>query len=167
MKSSEWKAFRIKWFNKYQVTTCKMCGEQSPLQLHHKTYKRLGREKDTDLVAVCEPCHKLIHKWKINLNIDRKTEKQNQKAAIRLLKKEKRKEEAENRKLARSLRKKLRQSPSKSERNEARWIASLPGQSLRTLHKKKESLASDCDSQSIKYLALVEKEIYRRKKEKF
>jgi hypothetical protein len=33
-----------------------------PLDLHHRTYKRLGRERiNIDLVPVCRLCHKDIH----------------------------------------------------------------------------------------------------------
>jgi hypothetical protein len=31
------------------------------LLLHHRTYKRLGKERLTDLVLVCDRCHEQIH----------------------------------------------------------------------------------------------------------
>lgn len=40
---------------------CRVCGAQgstsSPLEAHHSTYERLGRETDGDLIAVCRECH--------------------------------------------------------------------------------------------------------------
>jgi 5-methylcytosine-specific restriction endonuclease McrA len=41
---------------------CEGCGQRVPLQVHHLTYERLGRELDEDLFAVCEPCHKTFHR---------------------------------------------------------------------------------------------------------
>jgi len=32
-----------------------------PLDLHHRTYKRLGNERLLDLVTVCRECHEMIH----------------------------------------------------------------------------------------------------------
>ena len=37
---------------------CEACGKKTRcLEVHHLTYKRLGRERDEDLQAVCRPCH--------------------------------------------------------------------------------------------------------------
>lgn len=37
---------------------CQRCGRRDlPLALHHKTYQRLGSERDEDLELVCEACH--------------------------------------------------------------------------------------------------------------
>jgi len=40
---------------------CEGCGESRPLEVHHKTYERIGMELLTDLSAYCERCHKLAH----------------------------------------------------------------------------------------------------------
>jgi hypothetical protein len=32
------------------------------LSVHHLTYKRIGRERLKDLMLVCDPCHKSIHR---------------------------------------------------------------------------------------------------------
>lgn len=40
---------------------CEGCGQNIPLQLHHLTYERLGRELDKDLLALCERCHRTFH----------------------------------------------------------------------------------------------------------
>ena len=37
------------------------CRKNRPLEVHHKTYDRLGRERPDDLVVLCEDCHARIH----------------------------------------------------------------------------------------------------------
>jgi phage terminase large subunit GpA-like protein len=37
--------------------TCERCGAGGILQLHHLTYERLGRERDSDLELLCPTCH--------------------------------------------------------------------------------------------------------------
>ena len=41
---------------------CQRCGTSSvPLQVHHLTYERRGREKDADLIVLCRHCHETEH----------------------------------------------------------------------------------------------------------
>ncbi len=40
---------------------CELCEKASATEVHHLTYVRLGKELLTDLLAVCETCHQLIH----------------------------------------------------------------------------------------------------------
>jgi hypothetical protein len=40
---------------------CEGCRRRRPVEVHHLTYERLGREMLFDLVAVCRPCHEAIH----------------------------------------------------------------------------------------------------------
>ena len=40
---------------------CQRCGARGPLDVHHLTYRRLGRERPGDLLAVCERCHGALH----------------------------------------------------------------------------------------------------------
>ena len=40
---------------------CQRCGAPGPLDVHHLTYARLGRERAGDLLAVCESCHRALH----------------------------------------------------------------------------------------------------------
>lgn len=41
---------------------CQLCGaNDKPLNVHHNSYERLGRERDDDLVVLCEPCHHRFH----------------------------------------------------------------------------------------------------------
>ena len=39
---------------------CGRCGEKAT-QVHHKHYRSLGREKHSDLEAICRPCHEREH----------------------------------------------------------------------------------------------------------
>lgn len=41
--------------------TCQKCRKARATQVHHKTYKRMYRERLSDLMSVCDDCHKRIH----------------------------------------------------------------------------------------------------------
>ena len=75
INSPEWRKKRKEYFSSKMYKTYPAgkvagrfvcycgCGEDNRLQLHHKTYKRLGNELiSTDLVPVCQKCHQKIHK---------------------------------------------------------------------------------------------------------
>ena len=40
---------------------CQECGSDISLQVHHLTYARMWKEEATDLVVLCDKCHKLVH----------------------------------------------------------------------------------------------------------
>jgi 5-methylcytosine-specific restriction endonuclease McrA len=40
---------------------CQVCGWNEDLQVHHKTYRRLGHEIDSDLIVLCSDCHAMMH----------------------------------------------------------------------------------------------------------
>lgn len=40
---------------------CEGCRRCPPVEVHHLTYERVGREMLFDLVAVCRACHEAIH----------------------------------------------------------------------------------------------------------
>ena len=70
MSSPDWLARRRAWHEQWirrcgSEPTCQICGTQWSLRdgaLHHRSYQRLGREADSDLVPLCrEPCHLLLH----------------------------------------------------------------------------------------------------------
>ncbi len=60
MRSPAWQAIRIKVLRRDKYV-CQGCGQTNASQVHHLTYKRLGREMMFDLVSVCEDCHAAIH----------------------------------------------------------------------------------------------------------
>lgn len=73
LKSPQWQETRKRFYNSKMFKTyglkskswcCYCCGvKDQPLDLHHRTYKRLGSENiAVDLVTVCRNCHEKIHK---------------------------------------------------------------------------------------------------------
>lgn len=68
--SDTWKNKRTSYYKTHKKE-CRACGKTYKIHLHHKTYIRLGNERDADLVPLCSTCHSALHKWqraeKINL----------------------------------------------------------------------------------------------------
>lgn len=66
LKSAHWRAKRKETL-KYHGPKCDKCGTDENLQVHHKTYARLGREKMKDLQILCQTHHNELHeadpKW--------------------------------------------------------------------------------------------------------
>lgn len=60
MKSKRWEARRDTFFASHS-RICAACRDRGS-HLHHKTYERLGNERDSDLVVLCEWCHNKLHK---------------------------------------------------------------------------------------------------------
>lgn len=71
IKSEAWQEVRRRYykskmfrcFSENDIWECYCCGANNvPLDLHHRTYKRLGNERiNIDLVPVCRSCHTEIH----------------------------------------------------------------------------------------------------------
>lgn len=40
---------------------CQLCNSQDRLEVHHRTYERLGNESPEDLTVLCWSCHKKFH----------------------------------------------------------------------------------------------------------
>jgi 5-methylcytosine-specific restriction endonuclease McrA len=40
---------------------CELCFSKERLNVHHKTYERLGMEKLSDLIVLCHECHTKVH----------------------------------------------------------------------------------------------------------
>lgn len=68
--SDEWKWFREEYYKTHKKE-CRACGSKIRVNLHHKTYKRLGHERLADVVPLCEyhhtELHKKVRKNKLNL----------------------------------------------------------------------------------------------------
>ena len=60
IKSKQWFRLRKAYISTYG-NICQICESNDGVHLHHMTYKRLTKEKDTDLLFLCEECHYLIH----------------------------------------------------------------------------------------------------------
>lgn len=41
---------------------CQLCYSPQRLQVHHRTYERLGRERLADLTVLCDSCHEAFHR---------------------------------------------------------------------------------------------------------
>jgi hypothetical protein len=66
LRSPEWKE-RRKYMLACAENKCQRCGATNvPLDVHHKTYERFKHEWNEDLVVVCEPCHKILDKVRVN-----------------------------------------------------------------------------------------------------
>jgi hypothetical protein len=72
IKSEKWQETRKRYYNSKLYKTfkskkkgwnCYCCSASDvPLDLHHRSYKRLGEENIAiDLVTVCRECHEKIH----------------------------------------------------------------------------------------------------------
>lgn len=61
LQSKGWR--RVRYLVMMQAQgVCEVCGIQWAHHVHHETYERLGRERLTDLLAVCNGCHESIHR---------------------------------------------------------------------------------------------------------
>lgn len=61
LRSGVWKARRIAALER-AGDRCQVCNSSKRLQVHHRTYERVGREDPGDLVVLCTRCHRLFHK---------------------------------------------------------------------------------------------------------
>lgn len=43
---------------------CQICGRPFDLQVHHMTYENLPYERNTDLITLCDYCHRSVEKMK-------------------------------------------------------------------------------------------------------
>jgi hypothetical protein len=62
LKSDHWQDIRRRWRETYGYRC--PCGSTLFLHLHHKTYKRLGKEELEDLIYLCRSCHHKEHRKK-------------------------------------------------------------------------------------------------------
>lgn len=61
LQSERWQATRRRMMASKKVYRCYVCRSTERLDLHHKTYKRIGRERLADLVWLCRACHQEAH----------------------------------------------------------------------------------------------------------
>ena len=60
LNSSHWKEKR-KEFKKCYIRACVICGTNENIELHHITYKNIGKERLSDLCFLCRDCHESVH----------------------------------------------------------------------------------------------------------
>jgi hypothetical protein len=62
LRTPEWRARRQEALKRAQYR-CYLCNtNQSPLEVHHRTYERLGAEAPEDLYVLCDSCHQWYHR---------------------------------------------------------------------------------------------------------
>ena len=49
---------------------CQLCYARGSLHVHHRTYRRLGNERMSDLTVLCEKCHGHFHET-LKVDLDR------------------------------------------------------------------------------------------------
>jgi 5-methylcytosine-specific restriction endonuclease McrA len=66
INSDEWRlrSFRAKIRAKFKCQVCNKPYEKELLDTHHRTYERLGCEKNEDLIVLCRTCHTLFESSK-------------------------------------------------------------------------------------------------------
>jgi 5-methylcytosine-specific restriction endonuclease McrA len=91
IRSTKWQRRRERYFSTHKKL-CRACGTGKKIELHHKTYKNLGAERDTDLVPLCSKCHAGVHRiqkrtngslWMITEEFIRKKNGKNRKLGYR------------------------------------------------------------------------------------
>lgn len=61
LQSAEWQAHRADKLER-AGHRCQVCNaEDTQLDVHHRTYERLGQEQEYDLTVLCHRCHSLFH----------------------------------------------------------------------------------------------------------
>lgn len=60
LQSDHWKKTRVIALERANHH-CQVCNSTDRLNVHHRTYERLGSEDPEDLTVLCESCHKLFH----------------------------------------------------------------------------------------------------------
>ena len=63
LRSAHWKR-TAKAARRRAGGRCERCGMRGRLDVHHRSYARLWRERPGDLEALCRRCHRLEHKEK-------------------------------------------------------------------------------------------------------
>jgi len=70
LRSPQWQRKR-KGALKRAGNRCQLCNSPARLQVHHRTYDRIGNEAPDDLIVLCSVCHKTFHETR-KLHKDKK-----------------------------------------------------------------------------------------------
>jgi hypothetical protein len=62
LKSPEWQRTKRQYRKSYLLQKCAICGDEK-VDLHHRTYNRLGFERLTDLIPLCREHHGEVHQF--------------------------------------------------------------------------------------------------------
>lgn len=61
IRSPEWQAVKQRYRASRLPQDCLRCGSSENIELHHRSYRRLGRERLSDIVPLCRDCHRRLH----------------------------------------------------------------------------------------------------------
>lgn len=61
LHSTHWKTTKFLLYSTKR--RCSLCRSKKNLNIHHKTYRRLGNENPNDLIVLCQECHYIYHKY--------------------------------------------------------------------------------------------------------
>lgn len=64
LKSPEWAQKRQRAL-RFAGFRCQLCNSPERLNVHHRTYERLGQELMGDLITLCNDCHSIFHQNRI------------------------------------------------------------------------------------------------------
>src|SRR5437867_3194723 len=83
LQSETWKHRRATFFQRsdrvlrmrrqYGQIVCEFCKSDKKFNLHHKTYERLGHERSTDLIILCDNCHDTVHAISTEVGVESAT----------------------------------------------------------------------------------------------
>lgn len=79
LRGSAWAAKRLAALNRAEHR-CQVCYSNVKLQVHHRTYERLGDERPSDLTVLCDDCHAKFHE-KMSRRRRRQQQRQEEEAA--------------------------------------------------------------------------------------
>lgn len=74
IRSAQWKNMRAD-IARLRGNKCERCRRGPPLELHHKTYERLGRELLSDLDLLCRVCHQAADRERDKIQAARSAER--------------------------------------------------------------------------------------------
>lgn len=60
IKSKHWQDKKQEYF-RFHDRQCIECGSIKAIHLHHMTYEHIGNERLSELIPLCEMCHKATH----------------------------------------------------------------------------------------------------------
>lgn len=60
LTSEHWDDIRTRAYERARYR-CQVCNGQESLNAHHRTYDRVGQERDDDITVLCAECHGLFH----------------------------------------------------------------------------------------------------------
>jgi len=61
LRTHHWRATRASAIQRAEGR-CQVCNRVGPRHVHHRTYERLGQERDMDLTVLCASCHDMFHR---------------------------------------------------------------------------------------------------------